>query len=155
MSICSIEDVRAAVEGTFWFQLYLMRDRGFNAALISRAREARCPRSCSRSICHCSLRGAIPRMGFPPPRLTTAMPGKSHMPTLAWGRVVRARRTLGNLASFFPERGIGELSEWVGGQFDPSINWKDVVGSVNAGRASSSSRGYSTPGCAAGGRCRR
>ena len=42
MSICSIEDVRAAVEGTFWFQLYLMRDRGFNAALISRAREARC-----------------------------------------------------------------------------------------------------------------
>src|SRR5690242_1452239 len=42
MSICSIEDVRAAVEGTFWFQLYLMRDRGFNAALIARAREARC-----------------------------------------------------------------------------------------------------------------
>ena len=27
MSICSIEDVRAAVDGTFWFQLYLMRDR--------------------------------------------------------------------------------------------------------------------------------
>src|SRR5688572_20683055 len=42
MSICSIEDVRAGVEGTFWFQLYLMRDRGFNDTLISRAREARC-----------------------------------------------------------------------------------------------------------------
>ena len=42
MSICSIEDVRAAVDGPFWFQLYLMRDRGFNEALIARAREARC-----------------------------------------------------------------------------------------------------------------
>ena len=31
------------VDGTFWFQLYLMRDRGFNEALIARAREARCP----------------------------------------------------------------------------------------------------------------
>ena len=37
------------------------------------------------------------------------------------------RRTLGNLATFFPERGIGELSEWMGGQFDPSITWNDVA----------------------------
>src|SRR5215207_9805423 len=34
MSICSLEDVRAAVQAPFWFQLYLMRDRGFNEALI-------------------------------------------------------------------------------------------------------------------------
>ncbi|HEU4778669.1 MAG TPA: alpha-hydroxy-acid oxidizing protein [Steroidobacteraceae bacterium] len=40
MSICSIEDVRAAVAGNFWFQLYLMRDRGFNESLITRARAA-------------------------------------------------------------------------------------------------------------------
>src|SRR3954451_21625848 len=43
MSICSIEDVRSSVEGAFWFQLYLLRDRGFTAPLIARAREARCP----------------------------------------------------------------------------------------------------------------
>ena len=30
MSICSIEDVRAAFSGTLWFQLYVMRDRAFN-----------------------------------------------------------------------------------------------------------------------------
>src|SRR5471032_98799 len=35
MSICSIEDVRAAVTQPFWFQLYLMRDRGFNRELIA------------------------------------------------------------------------------------------------------------------------
>jgi L-lactate dehydrogenase (cytochrome) len=43
------------------------------------------------------------------------------------GVLLGRRRTLGNLAAFFPERGIGQLSEWVGGQFDPSITWKDVA----------------------------
>src|SRR5271154_2373620 len=42
MSICSIEDVRAATTQPFWFQQYLMRDRGFNQELIERARAAQC-----------------------------------------------------------------------------------------------------------------
>src|SRR5262245_50784133 len=43
MSICSIEEVRAAFSGTLWFQLYVMRDRGFNEMLMARALEAKCP----------------------------------------------------------------------------------------------------------------
>ena len=42
MSICSIEDVAAATRSPFWFQLYLLRDRGFSASLIERAKAARC-----------------------------------------------------------------------------------------------------------------
>src|SRR5437899_1205705 len=42
MSICSIEDVAAAVEEPFWFQLYVMKDRGFVRALIERAASAKC-----------------------------------------------------------------------------------------------------------------
>jgi L-lactate dehydrogenase (cytochrome) len=34
MSICSIEDVAAAVDKPFWFQLYVMKDRGFVRSLI-------------------------------------------------------------------------------------------------------------------------
>ena len=34
MSICSIEDVAAAVDKPFWFQLYVMRDRGFIRELV-------------------------------------------------------------------------------------------------------------------------
>ena len=30
LSICSIEDVRSVTQKPFWFQVYLMRDRGFN-----------------------------------------------------------------------------------------------------------------------------
>ncbi len=42
MSICSIEDVRAAVDKPFWFQLTLMKDREFFASLIERAKQAGC-----------------------------------------------------------------------------------------------------------------
>src|SRR6202167_3053559 len=42
MSICSIEDVAGAVEKPFWFQLYVMKDRGFVRALIERAAAAKC-----------------------------------------------------------------------------------------------------------------
>src|SRR5256884_1278735 len=42
MSICSIEDVAQAVDKPFWFQLYVMKDRGFIRALIERAAAAKC-----------------------------------------------------------------------------------------------------------------
>src|SRR6266536_4085474 len=42
MSICSIEDVAQAVDKPFWFQLYVMKDRGFMRALIERAVAAKC-----------------------------------------------------------------------------------------------------------------
>ncbi len=43
MSICSIEQVRAASPDPFWFQVYVMRDRGFARELIQRAGAAQCP----------------------------------------------------------------------------------------------------------------
>ena len=42
MSICSIEDVAEAVDKPFWFQLYVMKDRGFVKSLIERAAAAKC-----------------------------------------------------------------------------------------------------------------
>ena len=130
MSICSIEDVRAAVEGTFWFQLYLMRDRGFNAALIERAREARCSAlMLTLDLPLQALRRRDPKNGLSvPPRLTSSNALEILLrPRWLAGVLLGKRRTLGNLESFFPQSGIGELSEWVGGQFDPSITWKDVA----------------------------
>src|SRR5262245_47589788 len=130
MSICSLEDVRAAVEGTFWFQLYLMRDRGFNEALIARAREARCSAlMVTLDLPLQALRRRDPKNGLSvPPRLTARNLGETLLrPRWLAGVLLGKRRTLGNLAAFFPRQGIGALSEWVGGQFDPSITWKDVA----------------------------
>jgi L-lactate dehydrogenase (cytochrome) len=130
MSICSIEDVRAAVQGNFWFQLYLMRDRGFNESLIARAREARCSAlMLTLDLPLQGLRRRDPKNGLSvPPRLTFANAWEILLrPRWLTSVLLGRRRTLGNLAAFFPERGIGELSAWVGGQFDPSITWKDVA----------------------------
>ena len=130
MSICSIEDVRRAVDGAFWFQLYLMRDRGFNEALIARAREARCSAlMLTLDLPLQALRRRDPKNGLSiPPRMTPANALEMLLrPRWLSSVLLGKRRTLGNLASFFPDRGIGQISEWVGGQFDPSITWKDVA----------------------------
>ena len=42
MSICSIEDIAEHTSAPFWFQLYVMRDRGFVRSLIERAAAAKC-----------------------------------------------------------------------------------------------------------------
>ncbi len=42
MSVCSIEEVARNTTAPFWFQLYVMRDRGFIEALIKRAYDAHC-----------------------------------------------------------------------------------------------------------------
>lgn len=39
---CSVEEVGAAADGPFWFQLYILKDRGYMAALLARARAAGC-----------------------------------------------------------------------------------------------------------------
>jgi L-lactate dehydrogenase (cytochrome) len=129
MSICSIEDLSRACQ-PFWFQLYLMRDRGFNEALIAQAREARCPAlMLTLDLPLQALRRRDPKNGLSvPPRLTLANAWEILMrPRWLAGVLLGQRRTLGNLASFFPDRGIDELSAWVGGQFDPSITWNDVA----------------------------
>jgi L-lactate dehydrogenase (cytochrome) len=129
MSICSIEDVLSAVESPFWFQLYLMRDRGFNEALIACAREAHCSAlMITLDLPLQALRRRDPKNGLSvPPRLTARNAAEILLrPRWLHGVLLGKRRTLGNLAAFFPKHGIGELSEWVGGQFDPSITWRDV-----------------------------
>jgi L-lactate dehydrogenase (cytochrome) len=130
MSICSIEDVRAAVEGTFWFQLYLMRDRGFNEALIARAREARCSALVlTLDLPLQALRRRDPKNGLSVPTRLTARNAWEILLRPRWltGVLLGKRHTLGNLVSFFPKEGIGALSEWVGGQFNPAITWKDIA----------------------------
>ena len=46
MSICSIEDVAEATGKPFWFQLYVIRDRGFSKDVLARARRPSATRWC-------------------------------------------------------------------------------------------------------------
>ena len=53
MSICSLEDVAAHTQKPFWFQLYVMKDREFIAALIERAKAAGCSALTTTATARC------------------------------------------------------------------------------------------------------
>jgi L-lactate dehydrogenase (cytochrome) len=129
MSICSIEDVRAAVPKPFWFQLYVMKDRGFTRALIGRAKAAECPALVvTLDLTVQGQRHRDIRNGLAvPPVLTVANAlDIATKPAWALGVLNGKRRTFGNLAALGKPTGVATLSRWIQSQFDPSMNWKDV-----------------------------
>jgi L-lactate dehydrogenase (cytochrome) len=130
VSICSIEDVRSAVKTPFWFQLYVMRDRGFTKSLIERAVEAKC----SALVLTVDLQVGGQRHrdiknGLSiPPRLTLRN-ALDIMTKPEWAiRVLMGRRrTFGNLQNVpAGQGGMSSLSKWIAEQFDPSLTWKDI-----------------------------
>ena len=130
LSICSIEDVRAAVPHPFWFQVYLMRDRGFNQELIARARAAQCPvLVLTVDLPIQGVRRRDARNGLTvPPRLTLRNALEIALrPRWALGVLLGKRRTFGNIASRLSETGgLSTLSQWIASQFDRSVSWKDI-----------------------------
>jgi len=131
MSICSIEDVREATDKPFWFQLYLMRDRGFNAELIARAKTAQCSAlMLTVDMPMQGLRRRDPKNGLSiPPRLTLRnMLDIASKPRWATGVLFGKRRTFGNLETHMRNAGgLRTLSQWIGSQFDPSVSWRDIA----------------------------
>jgi L-lactate dehydrogenase (cytochrome) len=130
MSICSIEDVRAATKQPFWFQQYLMKDRGFNQELIDRAAAAQCSAlMLTLDLQVLGERRRDPRNGLTiPPRLTLRNAfDVATKPAWALGVLFGKRRTFGNLVGRIGgSSGISTLAEWTATQFDPSANWRDV-----------------------------
>jgi len=130
MSICSIEDVAGGVDKPFWFQLYVMRDRGFAASLIQRAKAAKCSALVLtldlqiQGQRHQDLKNGL----AVPPRLTlgTALDilGK---PGWALNVMRGKRKSFGNLEGRIPDaKSLTTLSQWTASQFDPTLSWKDV-----------------------------
>jgi L-lactate dehydrogenase (cytochrome) len=131
MSICSIEDVRSVTKRPFWFQLYLMRDRGFSSELIARAATAQC--SALMLTVDMQIQGfrrRDPKNGLAvPPRLTLAN-AIDIASRPAWAmKVLRGRRrTFGNLVGRMPNTGsLSTLAQWIATQFDPSVTWQDIA----------------------------
>ena len=131
MSICSIEDVAAHVSKPFWFQLYVMRDRGFVGRLIDRAKAA----GCSALVLtldlqilgqrHKDLKNGLST----PPKLTLAnIANMATKPRWCWAMLQTRRREFGNIVGHVT--GIDDmssLSEWTARQFDPKLSWDDVA----------------------------
>ena len=132
MSICSIEAVRAAVTEPFWFQLYVMRDRGFAAALIERAKAAQCPALMLTADLqiqgqrHRDIKNGL----TVPPKLTLGnLLDIACKPRWAFGMLRTPHKGFGNLADALPRGsgGLTTLSQWIASQFDPTLSWNDVA----------------------------
>jgi L-lactate dehydrogenase (cytochrome) len=130
MSICSIEDVHDALGEPFWFQLYMMKDRGFMRALIERAAAARCSAlvlTVDLQVLaqrHCDIRNG---MTVPPQIRLGNVLDMASKPAWVVSILKGKRKTFGNLAGHL--RGMDDvisLAQWTNTQFDASLNWKDV-----------------------------
>jgi L-lactate dehydrogenase (cytochrome) len=130
MSICSIEDVAANVDKPFWFQLYVMKDRGFIKALVERAIAAKC----SALVLTVDLQVIGQRhqdikngMTVPPEWSLSKLFDFATKPAWISGVLRGKRRTFGNLMGHLKGTDdITALSSWISTQFDTSLNWKDV-----------------------------
>src|ERR1700734_1424870 len=123
MSICSIEDVAAAVDKPFWFQLYVMKDRGYIRALIERAAAAKCSAlvlTVDLQVIGQRHRDIKNGMTVPPEWTASKILNIASKP--AWlASVARARsRTFGNLAGYVSgdKEDVNSLSVGIARQFD-------------------------------------
>jgi L-lactate dehydrogenase (cytochrome) len=130
MSICSIEDVAQGTDKPFWFQLYVMRDRGFAASLIERAKAARC--SALVLTLDLQIQGQRHRdlkngLAVPPKLTWDTFWDVALKPRWALNVLGSKRKSFGNLEGRIPDaKSLTTLSQWIAGQFDPTLSWKDV-----------------------------
>ena len=130
MSICSIEEVARHCEKPFWFQLYVMRDRGFATDLVNRAKAAKCSAlvlTLDLQILaqrHFDVKNGLSS----PPRLT--LPNIMNMmlkPAWCFGMLGTKNRQFGNIVGHAKDvKDLSSLNEWANSQFDQTLDWNSV-----------------------------
>lgn len=130
VSVCPIEEVAPAIDRPMWFQLYVLKDRGFMRDALERAKAAGVttlvftvdmptPGARYRDA-HSGMSGA----NAPLRRMLQAV---TH-PGWAWDVGVRGRpHDLGNISAYRGSpTGLADYIGWLGSNFDPSISWQDL-----------------------------
>ena len=130
MSICSIEDVAENTKDPFWFQLYVMRDRGFSENLMRRAHDANCSAlmlTLDLQVLgqrHRDVKNGLSTPPKPTPRVLFDLMFKPR-----WGlkMLQTKRRNFGNIFGHVSGvEDMSSLSEWTASQFDPTLDWNSV-----------------------------
>jgi L-lactate dehydrogenase (cytochrome) len=133
VSACPLAEVTRGVTKPFWFQLYMIRDRGFMRDLLAAAKDAQCsalmftvdmpvPGSRYRDI-RSGLAGA-PGLAGDLRRFAQA----AVRPGWAWDVGLLGRpHVLGNVAPVLKgHTGLEDFFAWMRANFDPTVTWKDL-----------------------------
>jgi len=133
VSACPLDEVARAATQPFWFQLYMIRDRGFMRELLAKARELGCsalvftvdmPVPGSRYRDYRSGLAGAPGMAGAARRFWQA----AQRPGWAWDVGLRGRpHSLGNVAPVLgANTGLEDFFAWMRENFDPTICWRDL-----------------------------
>lgn len=133
LSICGLEEVVRDAGNPVWFQLYMLRDRGFCGALLERAMAADSPvlvLTVDLPIAGARYRDMRSGMSGPAGWRGTAMrlwQGLSH-PSWLWDVQIRGGpHGFGNIPpEVIGTKGLGAFSHWIQTNFDPTVTWKDL-----------------------------
>ena len=132
VGVCAVEEVAAS--GTApWFQLYMLKDRGYMRELLGRAKAAGCPvlvftvdlpmpGARYRDV-RSGFTGASPIAGA----INTAWQGVTH-PGWLWDVWLHGRpHTLGSVVGAIPQgRTVTDFLSWIAKNFDRSVTWADI-----------------------------
>lgn len=128
-ALLSIDDVAGAVDRSFWFQLYLEKDRGFSEHLIDRAKAVGCPVLILTMDLHVEgIRYVDAHNGLgAPPKLTPAnIWSIVSNPGWALAMLHSKRWTFGNYADRAKSGNVKEMAELVRSQLDSSFDVKTL-----------------------------
>ena len=133
VGICPIEEVRRATTAPFWFQLYMMRDRGVVKEILSRAQAANCGAlvfTVDLPVLGTRYRDIRNGMGVKLPLLSRLRLAASFAARPSWIYDVGMKGqplTFGNLAGVVKDaKSLGALLHWTTTALDPSVTWKDL-----------------------------
>lgn len=130
VSVCPIEEVAPAIQRPMWFQLYVLRDRGFMRNALERAQAAGVTTlvfTVDMPVPGARYRDAHSGMSGPNAPLRRIGQAISH-PRWAWDVGLFGRpHDLGNISAYRGHpTGLADYIGWLGSNFDPSISWKDL-----------------------------
>ncbi|WP_152630434.1 FMN-dependent L-lactate dehydrogenase LldD [Acinetobacter ursingii] len=130
VSVCPIEEVTPAISRPMWFQLYVLRDRGFMRNALERAKAAGCSTlvfTVDMPVPGARYRDAHSGMSGPNAAMRRYLQAVTH-PQWAWDVGLLGRpHDLGNISKYLGKpTGLEDYIGWLGNNFDPSISWKDL-----------------------------
>lgn len=130
VSVCPMAEVARQSTVPFWFQLYVMRDRGFMRELIEEAARLRVGTlvfTVDMPVAGIRYRDARSGLSGRFSAWRRSAQSLSH-PRWTWDVGVRGRpHVLGNIVPTLGQKAaLNDFMEWIGANFDPSIRWRDL-----------------------------
>lgn len=131
VSLCPIEEVAPQIERPMWFQLYVLKDRGFMRHVLERARAAGVTTlvfTVDMPVPGARYRDAHSGMSGPNAAMRRYLQAMRH-PRWSWDVGLRGRpHDLGNVSRYLGKpTGLEDYIGWLGDNFDPSISWQDLT----------------------------